>query len=243
MQRSKEALTLLSNYSLQSIWILGTRVSHWGRLGAFGFRKRGTNLSACYDIFNVKNQIRFRYRWNAIPLLHHETNDSKATQFQVKSIPPSVPLMHATAVWFMPTSSERKARTIWSVVQGSSVGTVSREMMNGKESGERHGKCCAKSMCSLLFTLTWNIKARSSTKSSTQTEKDRNCEKSSFCVLFALSDWQLQRNLLLPASSSVYSLQLLCFKSKVRIHKAILASTVKWCANRRITIILPLWPW
>lgn len=193
MQRSKEALTLQSNYRLQSIRILGTRVSHWGRLGVFGFRKRGTNLSACYDIFTVKNQIRFWYRWNAIRLLHLETNDSKVTQFQVKSIPPSVPLMHATAVWFMPTSSERKARTIWSVVQGSSVGTVSREMMNEKESGERHGKCCTKSMCSLLFTLTWNIKARSSTKSSNANRKRQKLRKElllCFVCAFSLATTQ-----------------------------------------------------
>lgn len=165
------------------------------------------------------------------------------TQFQVKSIPPSVPLMHAAAVWFTPTSSERKARTIWSVVQGGSVAAVSREMMNEKKSGERHGRCCAKSTCSLPFTLTWDIKAWSSTKSSAQTERDRCCEKSCFCVLFALSAWQLHRNLLLPASSTVYSVQLLCFKSKVCINKAILASTVKWCANRQITITLPFWTW
>lgn len=99
--------------------------------------------------------------------------------------------------------------------------------------------------CVLFCLLSPEIsEARSSTKSSTRNPKETEVAKrSSFCVLLALSAWQLHRNLRLPASSSVYSLQLLCFKSKVCIHKAILASTAKWCANRQITIILPYWPW
>ena len=115
------------------------------------------------------------YHWHTAGVLHHEqtqgaTQLKKLNQYHLHT-PETQPQSD-----LCPTSSEKKGMAPSQVWCTAVRWSQWLNMMNEKSSGRRRGKCCSKSMCSILFSLTWNIEAGLCTKPSTQIGSDRTNE-------------------------------------------------------------------